>query len=95
MNKNEITTVISSKLRNNLSRKEVESVVNTFIDTLQEALLNNEKISFKGFLTLNTRLAKEKSGHSFGKDWTIGSRYVAKAKFSPSFKKMMITNLQA
>ncbi len=94
MNKSEIITVVSSKLKNKLSKVDVESVVNTFIETLQETLLNNEKISFKGFLTLDTRFVKEKSGHSFGTDWSIGSRYVARAKFSPSFKKMMVRDLE-
>ena len=92
MNKSEIITVVENKLKNQLSRKEVGSVVNIFIDTIKEALENNEKISFKGFLLFETKLVKEKSGHSFGKDWLIPSKYVPKVKFSTSFKKMLALN---
>lgn len=92
MNKGEITTVVANKLQNKLSKKEVESVVNAFINTMKEALENNEKIAFKGFLTLTTKLVERKSGHSFGQDWSIDSKYVPKVRFSLPFKKMLALN---
>ena len=92
MNKSEITTVVANKLKNQLSIKEVGSVVNIFIDTIKEALENNEKILFKGFLSFDTKLVKDKNGNSFGKDWSIPSKYVPKVKFSTAFKKMLALN---
>ena len=92
MNKNEVITVVANKLKNQLSKKEVGSVVNIFIDTIKEALENNEKISFKGFLSFETKLIKGKNGHSFGTNWSIPTKYVPKVKFSTTFKKMLALN---
>jgi len=62
------------------------------ITNLIEALENNEKILFKGFLSFDTKLVKDKNGNSFGKDWSIPSKYVPKVKFSTAFKKMLALN---
>lgn len=94
MNKTEITTIVANKLANKVNKKEVASVINTFLDTLQEALTNNEKISFKSFLTFETRFVKAKSGNSFSKEWSVPARYVPKVKFSSSFKKKIATEVK-
>jgi len=87
MNKSEIVTVVANKLQNKLSKKEVESVIDIFIDTIKETLQNRGKVIFRGFITFKTQLVSAKSGKSFGKQWSIGSKYNPKATFSPSFKK--------
>ncbi len=87
MNKGEITTVVANKLQNNLSKNEVESVIDIFIETIKEALQNKEKVILKGFISFRTQLVSAKSGKSFGKEWSIGSKHVPKVSFSPSFKK--------
>lgn len=87
MNKGEITTVVANKLQNNLSKKEVGDVIDIFIETIKETLQNRGKVILKGFITFRTQLVSAKSGKSFGKEWSIGSRQIPKVSFSPSFKK--------
>jgi nucleoid DNA-binding protein len=87
MNKGEIIRVVSNKLQNNLSKKEVGDVIDIFIETIKETLQNKDKVILKGFITFKTRLSSAKSGESFGKKWSIGSRQIPKVSFSPSFKK--------
>jgi nucleoid DNA-binding protein len=93
MNKTELTTVVFNKLSNQLSKKkDVEDVINTLLDTIKESLMNNQKITFKGFLSLGTTLVQEKSGNCFGRDWTTSTKYIPSTKFSSSFKKMLEKN---
>lgn len=92
MNQTELTTVVFNKLNNQLSKKEVEGVINTLLGTMKESLENNQKITLKGFFSIYTTLVKEKNGHSFGTDWSIPTKYVPKVKFSATFKKMLAVN---
>jgi len=94
MNKSDLTTVVANKLQNKLSKNEVAKIVNIFIETIKEVLENHEKVSLKGFLSFDTKLVQEKTGNSFGKNWTIASRYVPKVKFSTSFKKVLALSPQ-
>lgn len=87
MNKNQITTVVANKLQNTLSRHEIQSVIDILIETIKETLQNNEKITFKGFLTFTTQIVSAKSGVSFGKEWSTKSRYAPKVQFSKAFKE--------
>ena len=92
MNKKEIITVVANKLTSQVDKKEVQSVIDTLLETIKESLQNNERVNFKGFLSFETKLIQEKSGHSFGKDRSIASRYVPKVKFSKSFKDILALN---
>jgi len=89
MNKNELVTVVASKLNNVLSKQEILSVINTMIEAIQESVVNNQKVSLKSFLTFEPIIRPAKHGTSFGKDWSSPELHSVKVKISSSFKKLL------
>jgi nucleoid DNA-binding protein len=89
MNKNELVTVVTSKLNNVLSKQEVLSVINAMIEAIQESVVNNQKVSLKSFLTFEPIIRPAKQGTSFGKDWSKAELHSVKVKISNSFKKLL------
>ena len=91
MNKNELVTVVTSKLNNVLSKQEVLSVINAMIEAIQESIVNNQKVSLKSFLTFEPIIRPAKQGTSFGKDWSKAELHSVKVKISNSFKKLLVS----
>ena len=60
MNKAELVSMIASK--SNLTKKDSESALNAFIETVETALKNGEKIQLVGFGTFETRQRSERNG---------------------------------
>ncbi len=89
MNKSELVAVVVNQLNNEIKKQDVERVLNSFLDVMRESLLNRQKISFKGFITLDVKLVEEKQGILDGKAWATPKKYIPKAKYSSVFKKQM------
>ncbi|NLY96715.1 MAG: HU family DNA-binding protein [Clostridiaceae bacterium] len=62
MNKADLVRAISTK--SGLSRKDSEAALNAFIDAVQEALTNNEKIVLVNFGTFEVRARAERMGRN-------------------------------
>lgn len=62
MNRNQLVSNIADK--SGLTKKDVESVVNEFIEEITTALENGEKVQFVGFGTFETRERASRSGRN-------------------------------
>jgi DNA-binding protein HU-beta len=62
MNKQELITNIAEK--NNLTKREVELVVNGFMEEVTDALSNGEKVQLIGFGTFETRKRASRTGRN-------------------------------
>ncbi|MGI6562161.1 MAG: HU family DNA-binding protein [Clostridia bacterium] len=62
MNKADLVRAISTK--SGLSRKDSEAALNAFVDAVQEALTNNEKIVLVNFGTFEVRARAERMGRN-------------------------------
>ena len=60
MNKAELVSMISAK--SNLTKKDSESALNAFMETVQTALQNGEKIQLVGFGTFEVRNREARNG---------------------------------
>ena len=60
MNKAELVSMISSK--SNLTKKDSENALNAFVETVQSALQNGEKIQLVGFGTFEVRNREARTG---------------------------------
>lgn len=62
MNKKELITSMSEKTE--LTKKDVELVLNAFIETIEETLENGEKVQLVGFGTFETRERAARMGRN-------------------------------
>lgn len=62
MNKSELIDSVSMKA--NLSKRESEAAVNALLDTVSEALANEEKVVLVGFGTFETKRRAERMGRN-------------------------------
>lgn len=62
MNKNELVAAIAE--RSGLSKKDSEKAVTAFMETVQSALAQGEKVSLVGFGTFEVRERSERSGRN-------------------------------
>lgn len=62
MNKPEIIESIASKAE--LSKKDAESALNAFMDTVEENLAKGEKISLVGFMNFEAKDVPERTGRN-------------------------------
>ena len=62
MNKAELITSMAEKSQ--LTKKDAESALNAFIDSVQEALENGEKVQLIGFGTFETRERDAREGRN-------------------------------
>ncbi|QKG83089.1 HU family DNA-binding protein [Kroppenstedtia pulmonis] len=62
MNKNDLITRISQK--SGMTKKDVETVLNGFIDEVTDALVAGEKVQLIGFGTFETRRRAKRSGRN-------------------------------
>ena len=62
MNKQELVAQIAEK--SELTKKDSESALNAFIETVQEALADGDKVQLVGFGTFEVRHRKEREGRN-------------------------------
>ena len=62
MNKSELITSMSEK--SNLTKKDAESALNAFMETIEEALASGEKVQLVGFGTFEVRERKAREGRN-------------------------------
>ena len=62
MNKQELVTKMAEKTQ--LTKKDTEAVLKAFIDSVQEALVNGEKVQLIGFGTFETRERAAREGRN-------------------------------
>ena len=80
MNKKELITSISEKTE--LTKKDVELALNAFIETIEEALENGEKVQLTGFGTFEPRQRKAR----MGRNPKTGEELEIPASVTPAFK---------
>lgn len=87
MNKKELISNVSEKTE--LTKKDVESVLNAFIETTKETLEDGEKVQITGFGTFETRKRKARIGRNpkTGKEIQIPETIVPAFKVSKTFKE--------
>ena len=62
MNKNELISKIAEK--SDLSKKDAEKAVNSFVETVTESLTKGEKVQLVGFGTFEVRDRPARKGHN-------------------------------
>ena len=62
MNKTELITSMAEKSQ--LTKKDAELALKAFIDSVEEALVNGEKVQLVGFGTFETRVRAEREGRN-------------------------------
>ena len=60
MNKSELITTMSEK--SNLTKKDAEAALKAFVESVEEALENGEKVQLVGFGTFETRESAARTG---------------------------------
>jgi len=60
MNKSELVDMMSQK--SNMTKKDTESALNAFIESITETLKKGDKVSLVGFGTFETRKRAERNG---------------------------------
>ncbi|MGI6546042.1 MAG: HU family DNA-binding protein [Fastidiosipilaceae bacterium] len=61
---NKSVLIDSVAMKTGLSKKDSEAAVNAFLDTVTEALVNEEKVVLVGFGTFETRSRAERMGRN-------------------------------
>lgn len=80
MNKVELIEAIASK--SEISKKDVEKVINAFTNVVTNALVNNEKVQLVGFGTFEVTERAERQG----RNPATGEAITIAASKSPKFK---------
>ena len=80
MNKAELITSMAEKSQ--LTKKDAESALKAFIDSVQEALENGDKVQLIGFGTFETR---ERAART-GRNPQTGAELKIAASITPAFK---------
>ena len=62
MNRTELITSMAGKSQ--LTKKDAELALKAFIDSVEEALVNGEKVQLVGFGTFETRVRAEREGRN-------------------------------
>ncbi|KDR94683.1 DNA-binding protein HU-beta [Peptoclostridium litorale DSM 5388] len=62
MNKAELVAKMAEK--SNLTKKDAEAALNAFIESVQETLINNEKVQLVGFGTFEVRERAARTGRN-------------------------------
>ena len=81
MTKAELVDKIAEK-KQGLTRKDVEAVVNTVLDSIKDALASGDKIEIRGFGSFKIRSRKQREG----RNPKTGSPVSVPAKKVPFFK---------
>lgn len=80
MNKAELVKAMSDET--NLTQKDVEKVLNSFINVVSDALANKDKVQLVGFGTFETRERAERTG----RNPQTGAEMKIPASVVPAFK---------
>lgn len=80
MNKSELVNAMSEET--NLTKKDVEAVLNSFVNVVSGALENKDKVQLVGFGTFETRERAERKG----KNPQTGEELKIPACTAPAFK---------
>lgn len=62
MNKAELVAAVAEKTKS--TKKDAEVAINAFLETVEEALVNGEKVQLIGFGTFETRERKARQGRN-------------------------------
>jgi nucleoid DNA-binding protein len=86
MNKTEIVKAVNSQVQGQ-TLKSVLEIIDTVIEVITAELKANNKVSFQGFLTIENRLIKGRSGELAGHKWQTNDRLIPKVKIMKKFQK--------
>lgn len=77
MTKSELIAAMSEK-RRDISKKDIEMVVNTIFDSMRQALIDNDRIEIRGFgsFTIKHREARQGRNPKTGSSVSIPSKRV-------------------
>jgi len=89
MNKNEVGILISQKVENKITKKDIAAVLTAFIEVAKETLVKGDNITLEGFISLSTMVVEKKQGTCFGKDWSTPQKYIPTVSYSKVFKKII------
>ena len=84
MNKKEIVKKISNKI-DTQSIKSITEVVNTLIEVITEILADNQSVNIQGFIAIENKLVKGRTGEFNNVAYKTADRLKAKPKLSKSF----------
>ncbi|AFK94352.1 MULTISPECIES: HU family DNA-binding protein [Thermoanaerobacterium] len=89
MNKVELVAKIAEK--SELTKKDAEKALNAFVDVVQEALKQGDKVQLVGFGTFEVRERAERKGRNpqTGEEITIAATKVPAFKVGAEFKKVV------
>ena len=82
MNKKELVDSIAQKLSKDMTKKEVEAVVNAFTETVAEVLKGGEKVQLVGFGTFEVSVREDREG----RNPKTGEAITIKGSKAPKFK---------
>lgn len=87
MNKNELVEAIASNTE--LTKTDVDKVINALTDVVTETLAKGDKVSIKGFGNFEVRTRSERTGRNprTGEAMTIAASKVPAFKSSSALKK--------
>lgn len=87
MNKNELVEAIASNTE--LTKTDVDKVINALTDVVTETLAKGDKVSIKGFGNFEVRTRSERTGRNprTGETMTIAASKVPAFKSSSALKK--------
>lgn len=89
MNKNELATVVAEKLE--ITKKNAIKVIDATVESIKEALMNDEKVSFTNFGSFELVDVAEKNGivavgSKKGESFSTPAHKKPKFRFSGGFK---------
>ncbi len=92
MNKADFVTTISRKTK--YTKKEINELVNLFLDTIVEGVKKDEKVVFCGFGTFEKRERKARKGRNIqtGEELHIPACVIPYFSAGASFKKEIVKN---
>ena len=82
--KTQIIKEINEKI-DTQSIKSITEVVNTLIEVITETLADNQAVNIQGFLSIENKLVKGRTGEFNGIAYKTDDRLVPKIKLSKSF----------
>ena len=86
MNKTQIIELVAEKI-DTQSIKSITEVLNNFIEVVAELLADNQAVNIQGFLSIQNKIQKAKSGNFNGVKWETKDRLMPKVKLSSKFKE--------
>ena len=84
--KTQIIKEINEKI-DTQSIKSITEVVNTLIEVITETLADNQAVNIQGFLSIQNKLVKGRTGEFNGVKWETKDRLMPKVKLSSKFKE--------